>query len=69
MGRRNHMISLMANPKLKFKNNHLLSMHLKSNPTVRAIQAQMTGTGAVRREDPPMEGSGKKKYKPLRFNF
>jgi hypothetical protein len=51
----------MANPKHKFKNNHLLSMHLKSNPTVRAIQAQMTGTGAVRREDEPMEGSGKKK--------
>ena len=69
MGRRNHMISLMANPKLKFKNNHLLSMHLKSNPTVRAIQAQMTGTGAVRREEESMEGSGKKKYKPLRFNF
>jgi hypothetical protein len=44
-------------------------MHLKSNPTVRAIQAQMTGTGAVRREEESMEGSGKKKYKPLRFNF
>ena len=70
MGRRNFHVALMANPKLKFKNNTILHMQmLKSNPVARAIEAQMSGMGAVRREE-PMDGSGKmKKYKPLVFKF